>query len=688
MWSAIKSWRGVFWVVPVVLILVLGGRSLQWWQGAEWSFYDQLYQLRAEEPSDRRIVIVGIDESDIQELGTYPVPDAVLVELLGKIEAQRPRVIGLDIVRDLPVGQGHEALQKFYESTPNLVGIAQVALGNQAIAPPPVLAEQGQVAAANLPIDGDGTVRRAFMGLPPVDPQAKPLLGLGLFTALKYLESEPKLAFPEVIEKPNLFGGNDGGYVGADAGGDQVLVNFRRSAQGFTTVPMMAVLKSQVASDLFRDRLVLVGITAVSKQDFKPISLDRGWGKPFSQTAGVEIHAQIASHFLSAVLEGRHTINTWAEYQEWLWTAGWAIAGAVWLWNLRLNASALWFTALAVAGLALLAALLLGVCFLAFGQGWWLPAVPPLLALGLSGLGTAGYIYVDKLRENEQRFRSIAETTPVAILAINPQKEAIVYANSLAEALFGNSGCVGQPIAKIFHHPEHWQELLQALHLDGVVSGYELPCRRSDFAPMWAIAAMRSFHRDGKPALLLALSDITALKQTEEALRQAEASYRSIFENAIEGIFQAYPDNSLLRINDSFAQIFGYASAAEMLGRVSNRSRLYADADTQTEFYQLMADKPEIVGWEYRAYKRDRSVIWVRESTRAVRNPSGELLYYEGMVEDISQRRRQEEELRQQMAELQVEIDESRRAKQVAEITETDFFKQLQAEADALRPDT
>jgi hypothetical protein len=63
------------------------------------------------------------------------------------------------------------------------------------------------------------------------------------------------------------------------------------------------------------------------------------------------------------------------------------------------------------------------------------------------------------------------------------------------------------------------------------------------------------------------------------------------------------------------------------------------------------------------------------------------LLYYEGIVEDVSQRRRQEEELKRQMAELQVEIDESRRAKQVAEITETDFFKQLQAEAATLRPD-
>lgn len=687
MWSAIRSWRGVWWVVPVVLTLVLAGRSLQLWQTAEWAFYDQLYQLRAAEPPERRIVIVGIDETDIQELGTYPVPDGVLADLLRKIEAQRPRVIGLDIVRDLPVGAGHEDLVQFYKNTPHLVGIAQVALGNQAIAPPPALAEKGQVSAANLPIDADGTVRRAFMGLPSLAPQAEPLLGLGLFTALKYLEGEPSLPFAEVIEKPQLFSGNDGGYVGADAGGDQVIVNFRRSAEGFATVPMRAVLKGQVASDLFRDRLVLVGITAVSKQDFKPTSLDRAWGKPFSQTAGVEIHAQIASHFLSAALDGRHTIKSWAEYQEWLWIAGWAIAGSLWVWHIRHTASPLQFTGLAALGLALESLVLLGCYIWAFGEGWWIPVVPPWLALGLSGLGTAVYIYVDQLRENEQRFRSIAETTPVAILVVDPKKETVLYANSLGESQFFGGNIKGKLVTDIFEQPEDWHNLVQTLRKEGAVSGYELPCRPADGAPMWAIAAMRPLRRDGEPALLLTLSDVTALKQTTESLRRAEASYRSIFENAIEGIFQASPDNTLIRINDSFAKMFGYASAQEMLATVRRFNSLYADAETEAEFQRLMAEQLEILGWEYRALKRDRSIIWIRQSARTVRNQNGDPLYYEGIVEDVSQRRRQEEELKRQMAELQVEIDESRRAKQVAEITETDFFKQLQAEADALRSD-
>jgi PAS domain S-box-containing protein len=315
-------------------------------------------------------------------------------------------------------------------------------------------------------------------------------------------------------------------------------------------------------------------------------------------------------------------------------------------------------------------------------QGWVLALVHPVLVVGLSVLGIAIYIYVHQLGQSAQRFRAIVEATPVPLLIIDPPSGMVVYANGSGEALFENGKAKGKSVTDLLP-AEDWENLRQIWQRDGEVTGYELLCR----SDLWAIAAIRSLPQAHQPDLILTLTDITALKQTTESLRRAEANYRSIFENAIEGIFQASPDNTLMRINDSFAKIFGYASATEMLGKVRHFNSLYADGETEGEFQHLMAQRSEILGWEYPAYRCDRSIIWIRQSTRAVRNPKGDLLYYEGIVEDVSQRRRQEEELRQQMAELQVEIDESRRAKQVAEITETDFFKQLQAEADALRSD-
>jgi PAS domain S-box-containing protein len=332
---------------------------------------------------------------------------------------------------------------------------------------------------------------------------------------------------------------------------------------------------------------------------------------------------------------------------------------------------------LAVSGLGLL---LLIFYIWTVLQGWW--SVSPVLALGLSGLGVLGYVYGTQLRQSAQRFRAIAETAPVALLVIDPPSGMVVYANDLGNALFGNRQAEGKSVTEILP-AEDWENLRQICQRDGEVRGYELPCSFD----LWAIAALRSLPQKHQSNLILSLTDITALKQTTESLRQGEASYRSIFENAIEGIFQASPDNSLIRINDSFAKIFGYTSAQEMLARVRHFNKLYADGETEAEFQRLMAEQSEILGWEYRAFKCDRSIIWIRQSARAVHSQNGNLLYYEGIVEDVSQRRRQEEELKRQMAELQVEIDESRRAKQVAEITETDFFKQLQAEAATLRPD-
>ncbi|WP_199296764.1 CHASE2 domain-containing protein, partial [Leptolyngbya sp. FACHB-711] len=87
---------------------------------------DQMVRLRPSEPADSRIVLVTIDESDIQQLGQWPMSDAVLAQVISSLKQQQPRVIGLDIFRDLPVEPGHQALVEVFTSTPNLIGIEKV----------------------------------------------------------------------------------------------------------------------------------------------------------------------------------------------------------------------------------------------------------------------------------------------------------------------------------------------------------------------------------------------------------------------------------------------------------------------------------------------------------------------------------------------------------------------------------
>ncbi len=148
--------------------------------------------------------------------------------------------------------------------------------------------------------------------------------------------------------------------------------------------------------------------------------------------------------------------------------------------------------------------------------------------------------------------------------------------------------------------------------------------------------------------LRVTLQDISALKRIEEDLRDAEEKYRSIFENAIEGIFQSTQEGSYMSVNPALARIFGYASADEMLRSVTHIGRqLYVDPNRRPQFAALIAERDSVNDFESEVRRKDGSVIWVSERARAVRDMDGKLLYYEGTVEDITARRNAEAAIRQ-----------------------------------------
>lgn len=177
-----------------------------------------------------------------------------------------------------------------------------------------------------------------------------------------------------------------------------------------------------------------------------------------------------------------------------------------------------------------------------------------------------------------------------------------------------------------------------------------------------------------------------ALQITNEELRLAEENYRGIFENALEGIFRSSPEGRFLSVNLALAKLFGYESPGEMLAAVQGISQqLYVDAGKRDEFKRLLSEQGEIRDFDFEAYRRDRSKIWVSIWARVVKDSQGNLLHYEGNCIDITQRKQKEATLKQQLRELQFEIDHSQRAQQVAAISETDYFQRLLAEADDLR---
>jgi PAS domain S-box-containing protein len=137
------------------------------------------------------------------------------------------------------------------------------------------------------------------------------------------------------------------------------------------------------------------------------------------------------------------------------------------------------------------------------------------------------------------------------------------------------------------------------------------------------------------------------LESAYQQLEEAEAKYRSIFENAGEGIFQSTPDGRYITANPALARIYGYDSPEEVTEKFTDIERqLYVDPNRRAEFLRSIEESSRVSDFESQIYRSDGSIVWISEKARAVRNASGTVLYYEGLIEDITQRKQAQESLR------------------------------------------
>ncbi|MFB2895250.1 CHASE2 domain-containing protein [Aerosakkonemataceae cyanobacterium BLCC-F50] len=400
----LSEWRGVLITVPTVALLVIALRGIGLLQLLELATLDSFFRWRPQEPTDSRILLVEITETDIKKLRQWPISDRKLAELLLKIKKFQPRVIGLDIYRDLPVEPGGKELVSLFETTPNLIGITKIGNEKNSVAPPPTLDKLNQVAASDIPFDADGKVRRAFISLEKQ--KNKSISSLGAELADRYLEKQGinfeaidnnlsiyKLGKAEVYPLTE----NYGGYINLDSGGYQVLLNFRshkcrgkkqqKDCRIFETVSISDVLKNQVSGELIRDRVVLIGSNAESVKDsfFTPYSFNI-----LEPTPGVEIHAELSSQLISAALDGRALIKSWSEECEICLIGVFSAVGAILGFHLlRIR----W----KIISILLVGVSIVGSSYIAFLFGWWIPVIPSLLALICSEVGITAYInYIER----------------------------------------------------------------------------------------------------------------------------------------------------------------------------------------------------------------------------------------------------------------------------------------------------
>ena len=137
-------------------------------------------------------------------------------------------------------------------------------------------------------------------------------------------------------------------------------------------------------------------------------------------------------------------------------------------------------------------------------------------------------------------------------------------------------------------------------------------------------------------------------ERAEQELRQAENRYRSTIENAVEGFFQTTPAGGYVSVNPALARMYGYKNPAELVAAVGDIGhQVYVDPERRSDFKRLMAKHGFVQGFEYQVHRKDGRKIWLSENARAVRDASGTVLYYEGTVVDITEKKELEAQLRQ-----------------------------------------
>ena len=145
------------------------------------------------------------------------------------------------------------------------------------------------------------------------------------------------------------------------------------------------------------------------------------------------------------------------------------------------------------------------------------------------------------------------------------------------------------------------------------------------------------------------------------ALIEEKDNYYGVFDHLVEGIFRTTPDGHYLLANVALARIYGYDSPVELMASITDiAQRLYVEPGRREEFVRLMQDNDTITGFESKIYRKDETIIWISENCRAVRDAQGNLLYYEGTVEDITERKHAEEQIRRTTAELSRSREELR----------------------------
>jgi adenylate cyclase len=410
----------IVFAVFLCTVALRHGGALQF---LEFQAYDYFLQHQKPAASSDPIVLVEITEADIHngELD-YPIYDNKLAELLRTLEAHQPAVIGLDIWRDMAVPRSGiylEELNKALTSYSNIVAI--FTLGG--IEPPAVLKPHPERLALNdnFPpdVEVDRTVPKVRRCLLFAEaPSGESFYSFPFSLAAQYLErrgieAELDPHDPKVLQlgraRLRKFRANDGAYVGADARGWQMLLDFK-CPDAFARYSVTEALSGRIPSGALRDKIVILGMNTASVFDERVTPMRRNHRGP-------ELQAQAVHQLLRGALDGESCLRFWNDWLEDAWLLVWCLAGGAVGYYLR----APW----QFVGLSCLCLAALGVsAWGAFLAGWWIPIVSPGVAYVPAAALVTSYISHHEKKQRGQLMQLFSrQVSPDIAQALWEQRE-------------------------------------------------------------------------------------------------------------------------------------------------------------------------------------------------------------------------------------------------------------------------
>lgn len=255
-----------------------------------------------------------------------------------------------------------------------------------------------------------------------------------------------------------------------------------------------------------------------------------------------------------------------------------------------------------------------------------------------------------QLQLSEEKYRNIVETALEGIWIIDENQKTTFVNNKMAEMLgYSVYEIIGKPLYAFMD--EEGRAIADQNLEDrrkGIKEQHDFKFLRKDGKTLFALLSTKPIYDEDKNYIgaLAMVTDIRKRVVAQKAQRKAEERYRKIFDGAVEGIYQSTPDGKLTVANQAMANILGYESPRELIDSISSiDEQIYVDPKSRQHYKKILERDGFVQGFEVELVRKDGGVIWVSDHTRIVKNAKGKTIYYEGIMEDLTEKKKLQEHL-------------------------------------------